>query len=655
MGTHNKSDSNYWTTPTRTLKNKTNKRGGYGGGFYRWHVENKIKNQAEQKMGRNLGEVRGNNNIPFIDDDAVVSIWTLILPRLEVFFLEEWIEHHLELGFDKIYIYDNKTSFEEHITTKHDGSVQYGHPNIKKLKESERGLKWDKKPEANYFEEYSDEEIYKKLHEVVDKFGDRVQLSNWRYGIETKDPYPLSQALGYKHCVENNKSDWWMTIDPDEYIMLYEYDSIKSLISYWSDNGKWFSIKLEQRIFDERVKNKSVRGIYNWAYDLGLTKAIVKNPKFCSPTDENLKKNPRLIKTSIFLDIHQTYSWYGGTSNPLVMENWQKFVDGDSFDIRWVDDDREWIDAPGPDGARKIYHTFGVDSVVVPDMLATIHHYRGDPMKQGGLAHSAAEGSEIKKEHDIFGELWKWNQVLDPDWSEKQNTGTPVTFDNIDESMKKYTLYTLNYNEWEEAHQPYELEFHKRPNFRWKEFKYHYRWDDCWNKLFERFMEFNKKQFKDSDMILDVGCGSRPCLVWFESGDKHYLDSLIDEYMEIDEMKKYWEPVNTSNLYNQPAEMLNDELRGKFSFILCWNVLDHTYDWKKIIDNISLYLKDDGVALIGNDFGVKGGSLGHPGIYPKSDFYEKIEEYFEIVKEFNDFIGREVCLSLRRKKNAKSS
>ena len=34
------------------------------------------------------------------------SIWTIILPRLEVSFLEEWIIHHLELGFDEIYIYD---------------------------------------------------------------------------------------------------------------------------------------------------------------------------------------------------------------------------------------------------------------------------------------------------------------------------------------------------------------------------------------------------------------------------------------------------------------------------------------------------------------------------------------------------------------------
>ena len=28
------------------------------------------------------------------------------MPRLETFFLEEWIEHNLQIGVDKIYIYD---------------------------------------------------------------------------------------------------------------------------------------------------------------------------------------------------------------------------------------------------------------------------------------------------------------------------------------------------------------------------------------------------------------------------------------------------------------------------------------------------------------------------------------------------------------------
>jgi len=35
------------------------------------------------------------------------AIYTLILPRLEVFYLQEWVEHHLNIGYDKIFIYNN--------------------------------------------------------------------------------------------------------------------------------------------------------------------------------------------------------------------------------------------------------------------------------------------------------------------------------------------------------------------------------------------------------------------------------------------------------------------------------------------------------------------------------------------------------------------
>ena len=30
-----------------------------------------------------------------------ISIYTQIFPRLETFFLEEWVEHHIKLGVDK--------------------------------------------------------------------------------------------------------------------------------------------------------------------------------------------------------------------------------------------------------------------------------------------------------------------------------------------------------------------------------------------------------------------------------------------------------------------------------------------------------------------------------------------------------------------------
>ena len=64
-----------------------------------------------------------------------VCLWTIILPRLEVSFLEEWIVHHLELGFDKIYIYDNESSSNVNIGADNKYIPYY---NIRKLENHEK-------------------------------------------------------------------------------------------------------------------------------------------------------------------------------------------------------------------------------------------------------------------------------------------------------------------------------------------------------------------------------------------------------------------------------------------------------------------------------------------------------------------------------------
>ena len=142
-----------------------------------------------------------------------ISIFTLILPRLEVFFLEEWINHHLKLGVEKVYIYDNGMS-------SNDDASMYGGNAGRNLTEVETKIKWLQKPDADYREEYTDVEIYEKLNEVVGKFEGVVEVVSWKVGIDHNDIYPASQTSGYRHCAETNYSDWWLFIDDDEFIML---------------------------------------------------------------------------------------------------------------------------------------------------------------------------------------------------------------------------------------------------------------------------------------------------------------------------------------------------------------------------------------------------------------------------------------------------
>jgi hypothetical protein len=191
----------------------------------------------------------------------IISIYTQINPRLEVFFLEEWISHHLMLGVDKVYIYNNGFVCQ----SKH-----------------EKSLIWSKKPYANYFFEYSDDEIKTKLRDIVESFGDQVSLVDWRTGKECPGPTrPRCQVRGYKHCATNNQSDWWIHIDPDEYILSKRYHDIRQFISA-HDLSRHSMFVMGQKLFDSRTIESPVRStircqakprpMKNW----GMTKAIIR-------------------------------------------------------------------------------------------------------------------------------------------------------------------------------------------------------------------------------------------------------------------------------------------------------------------------------------------------------------------------------------------
>ena len=253
-----------------------------------------------------------------------IKLCTLILPRLEVFFLEEWIEHNLRLGVDEIYIYENGL-------ISHDESDYI-------LDEGVRGTTWAKKPKADYFLDYTDEQIYDKLNEVVGKFPN-VYLKEWHcmYKGPGKPGDVLfdkvdGQLSAMKDCTWRNSTgrgkDWWLFCDPDEYFILKQHNDFHEFVNSYDERVSCFYF--HQRVFGERTRFLSVRDIRNWGYDLDLPKPLIVDK----------------IKT---YDVH--------TPTP---------VNG--------------------------------HLVRVPTEVAMYHHYRGFPSDQGGDAHRIKEFMESKFE-----------------------------------------------------------------------------------------------------------------------------------------------------------------------------------------------------------------------------------------------------------------
>ncbi len=204
-------------------------------------------------------------------------------------------------------------------------------------------------------------------------------------------------------------------------------------------------------------------------------------------------------------------------------------------------------------------------------------------------------------------------------------------------------------NEWDSVHQPFELRFHQKHNYRWDERAFRGQWDE----IFGRFLGYTQQHFSAGQTLIDVGCGSRPVLDWFTGAPrKIFLDPLLDQYRQIDKMHEYWSAKRPDTLFSQPAEKMVPTLAGQCDFVNCWNVLDHTYDWRLILNNIRDYAKPGARVCLGTDFASHG--EGHPGIEDQDYFFRFVNEHFEIVAERRHYVHREIALHLRRKESGMS-
>jgi len=185
---------------------------------------------------------------------------------------------------------------------------------------------------------------------------------------------------------------------------------------------------------------------------------------------------------------------------------------------------------------------------------------------------------------------------------------------------------------WEQTHQPFELRYHQHSNFRWPGREA--LWDEQWNNVFGLFGGLNPESFTDNEVLLDVGCGSRPALQWFKHGLKYHTDPLLAEYLKIKQMQPHWENTDAEHLISAPAEECQEKLVDKCDFVLCWNVLDHTYDWREILHNCHAYLKQGGLFLLGTDHGGKE-HIGHPGIPSSQVFLQVLNTLFIQEKSAN--------------------
>lgn len=160
---------------------------------------------------------------------------------------------------------------------------------------------------------------------------------------------------------------------------------------------------------------------------------------------------------------------------------------------------------------------------------------------------------------------------------------------------------------WQQEAQSFEFEFHKTNKFRQS--------DEFMAETSHLFRSFG---FLPSNfagqVIVDLGAGSRMRGKFFLRARQVIIEPMADKCLsEI----AWCDFQDAEQIYSLPAEETIADLIGKVDFLFSLNVLDHCYDFEKIVWNVYQYLKPGGSAFLSFDSHFET-SVGHPLILTES-------------------------------------
>ena len=224
------------------------------------------------------------------EKDIKLNIQTVLIIKENIPFLREWIIYHINIGFDKIYLYDNTGSIGV------DGS-------------SNNNNKYNFK--FNEIINLNDDKLNQELNDVLTDFKDNIIYVKWQPKNEKGEIiYGQPESIiDYKKKYINTYMDpniitFTAFIDVDEFILSPSDENIKNLIKkHYIDGVNRIIIK--QKKFVDRFcgnKNSNVIDLYDTIENIDTSTWAPKNIINTSVIDE---KN--------ILDIHRINITDGNT------------------------------------------------------------------------------------------------------------------------------------------------------------------------------------------------------------------------------------------------------------------------------------------------------------------------------------------------------
>ena len=131
----------------------------------------------------------------------------------------------------------------------------------------------------------------------------------------------------------------------------------------------------------------------------------------------------------------------------------------------------------------------------------------------------------------------------------------------------------------------------------------------------------------DNNRVLDIGCGISTVLHYIK-GERFGIDPLADEYFKL---YNYPEGIKIQKGFGENISFSSQF----FDVVFCSNVLDHTTDPQKTVDEIFRVLKNGGYFVLTVEVfeSKKQRDLAHPHCFTKEDIFSLIGTKFVIIFE----------------------
>lgn len=173
-----------------------------------------------------------------------IAITSVLIIKENILFLEEWIDYHLHLGFDKIYLYDNSK-------VERKNAFNQNNMLLVPQKINKYGVNYDEIVNLNK------DEISQIIENIIEKYCNKVIVIEWS-PIDENGKVLHNQEEAHYDCLERLKRDsidWCASIDIDEFITINsgKNNNIKDYINNLNEDVA--TVKISQLRFDSRFNN----------------------------------------------------------------------------------------------------------------------------------------------------------------------------------------------------------------------------------------------------------------------------------------------------------------------------------------------------------------------------------------------------------------